>query len=118
MNTQCTVFKTADYIGKRWTLVILLELYKGKGSLRYSDIKNRIPDITPKLLSARLKELEHHSIISKKVDARQVPIRCDYALTPAGHDFIKIIKDIKKWSLKHNIRNKYCDSQDCNKCEF
>jgi len=58
MEQDCTIYKTASFVGKRWTLLILLELYKGQSRLkRYSEIKKGLPEITPKVLSLRLKEL-------------------------------------------------------------
>ena len=52
MDANCTVYKTMDFISKKWTLLILLELFKeGKEKKRYSEIKNKMDDITPKVLS-------------------------------------------------------------------
>ncbi len=117
MDKNCTIYQTASFIGKKWTLLILLEIYKSKdNSKRYSEIKNELPKITPKILSLRLKELEKEKLIKKKIDTSKFPIRCDYSLTKRGDDFIKIIKDIKKWALKWNIKNKVCEETNCKNC--
>ena len=43
MNKECSVYKAADLIGKKWTIIILLELYKGnKKEKRYSELKKKI----------------------------------------------------------------------------
>lgn len=123
MNTDCTVYKSIDFIGKRWTILILLELYKKKDptyskAKRYTDIKNSIPDITPKILSARLKELEKRKMITKTVGAKSFPVKCEYALTKKGESFIKVIKDIKRWALEWEVKNRQCSKQDCMACEF
>jgi len=119
MDDDCTIYKTADFIGKRWTLLILLELYKGDSKTkRYSEIKKGLDGITPKILSARLKELEKEKMIIKKIDTSSFPIRCDYFLTESGKDFIKIIKDMKKWALKWKIKNKECEGTNCKDCAF
>lgn len=119
MNNACTIYKTADFIGKRWTLVILLEIYKGSDNWkRYSEIKKSIPGITPKILSLRLKELESEGMISKKVDKSVMPIKSEYSLTRRGVEFVKIIKSMKKWALEWKFKNKVCDGQDCRHCEF
>ena len=119
MNKKCAVYKTTDLIGKKWTLLILLELYKGKAKIkRYSEVKNSILDITPKILSTRLKELEKSGLINKKIDAREHPIKCLYSLTKQGKEFIKIIKDIKEWALKWRSGNETCGIQDCKDCKF
>ncbi len=119
MYKRCAVSKTVDFIGKRWTLLILLELYKGKPKRkRYSQLKNKLLDITPKILSARLKELEQEGMITKRVDAKTFPIKCEYSLTESGENFINIIKDIKKWALRWKIKNTRCESGDCRECEL
>tara|TARA_Y100000310_G_C20677341_1_gene813853 strand:- start:879 stop:1235 length:357 start_codon:yes stop_codon:yes gene_type:complete len=118
MNEDCTIYKTTDFIGKRWTLLILLELYKGNPVKRYSELKNNLGDITPKILSTRLKELEKQKMIKKEIDASKFPIKCEYSLTESGLDFIKIIKDMKTWALKWNVKNKVCSESDCENCEF
>jgi len=115
MDKDCSVYRTADFIGKRWTLLILLELYKGNKKKRYSQIKNNLQEITPKILSARLKELEKHKLINKKVDAKTFPVKCEYSLTKKGEDFIDVIKEIKQWTLKYDY-NKECNNRDCIIC--
>lgn len=119
MEKDCTIFRTANFIGKRWTLLILLELHKGDSKWsRYSEIKNGLEEITPKILSARLKELEKEGLIVKKIDTGEFPIKCEYSLTESGNDFIKIIKDIKRWALKFKVKNVICEKSDCRECEL
>lgn len=117
MADNCAIFNAADIIGKRWTILIILELHKGDIRWkRYSEIKRQITDITPKMLSARLKELEDEGIIKKNIDSSQFPVKCEYRLTKAGEDFIEITKSIKQWSLKWSGKSKHCKETDCSEC--
>ncbi len=119
MQNTCTVYRTADFVSKRWTLPILLELYKENSEWkRYSYLKKKLVDITPKILSSRLKELKKEGLITKRIDAKTYPVKCEYSLTPSGKDFIKIIKNIKKWALRWNIKNKACENSDCMNCKL
>ena len=119
MDENCTVYKTIDFISKKWSLLILLEIYKSQeGKKRYSKIKNNLPVITPKVLSARLKELEKEGLITKNIDASRFPIKSEYELTKIGIDFISIIKDIKQWALRWRINNKVCEQLDCKNCKL
>lgn len=118
MDETCTIYRTIDFISKKWTLLILLELYKTQGTKRYSELKGSLLDITPKILSLRLRELERQGLIAKSIDTAVFPIKCEYTLTESGKDFIRIIKDIKKWSLNWKQKNKDCASQDCRHCEL
>ena len=117
MEESCTVYRTADFIGKKWTMLVLLELHKGEsGTRRYSELKKRLPDITPKMLSLRLKELEKEGLVKKTVDASEFPVKSTYTLTDSGKDFIKIIKGIKMWALRWKLKNRVCERADCGKC--
>jgi len=119
MDEECTVYKTMDYLSKKWSLIILLDIYKGeKNQKRYTEIKNNIQNISPKILSIRLKELEREGIIKKKIDTSSFPVKCEYSLTDSGEDIIKIIKEIKKWSLKWKIKNQICEERDCKDCDL
>jgi len=118
MDKNCAVYNASNLIGKRWTLVILLELYKGESKWkRYSQIKNKLPQLTPKILSTRLKELERDGILIKRVDSSTIPIKSEYSLTKRGEEFIEIIRQIKQWSLKYKDC-KQCKSLDCKECDF
>jgi len=117
MDKNCSVYKAVDIFGKKWTLLILQELYK-KNWKRYSEIKKAVPGITPKILSARLKELEQEEIVVKETDARKFPIKCEYSLTQSGEDLVDILKEIKKWSIKWKASRAECCEIDCKKCRL
>ena len=117
MKIDCHIYKALNFVGKRWSLLILLELYKGKSKWkRYSEIKKHMLDITPKILSMRLNELIQEGLIEKKIETKTSPISSYYSLTKRGEDFIQVLKEIKKWSLKWN--SKKCQNLQCKNCQF
>jgi len=106
-----------DYLAKRWTFLILLELYKGQDRMRrFSELKNTLMDVTPKILSQRLKELEAEGLIERIIDASTIPLKSEYRLTDSGVELITAIKTVKAWALKWQIENSDCGSRDCNAC--
>lgn len=116
---ECAVYRATSIIGKRWTLLILLELYKrGSKAVRYTKLRKSLPAITPKILSARLKELEKEGLISKRIDAHSVPIKCEYSFTESGEEFIHVIKGIKKWVLQWKMNTNLCRNLDCRDCSL
>jgi DNA-binding HxlR family transcriptional regulator len=116
MDKNCPVLYSANLLGKRWTIMIILEIYKGENKWkRYIEIKNKMPQLTPKILSTRLKELQKEGIIDKKIDSSTVPIKSEYSLTKKGEGFIKIIHDMRDWSMKNSSRK--CNVKDCRQCE-
>ena len=117
MQEGCTVNLTVKYIARKWTLLILLELYKGKNhTRRFSELKSCLYGITQKVLSARLRELEREGLVENRVDSNSFPVRSNYILTESGFEIIDIIKDLKLWALKWKISNPECRSQDCGGC--
>jgi len=114
---DCTLYKMMDIIGKRWTLCILLELHKGdKYQKQFNELKAMLGDITPKMLSTRLKELESHGLVEKKIDSSAIPVKSFYSLSESGQEFIEIIKEIKGWGLKWKFDNPLCSVSDCKYC--
>ncbi len=117
MQDACTVSQTVRYLSKRWTLLIILELYKGRGyTRRFSELRDTLAGITPKVLSERLKELENEGIITRHVDATAFPVRTEYTLTESGIEIVDVIRTIKRWALKWKIDNIPCSEQDCSVC--
>jgi len=119
MNDKCPVYKASNILGKRWTILILLELHKGKDKWkRYTAIKSKLMDITPKILSERLKELKEEDLIKKRIDASMVPVKTEYSLTKSGEDIIQIITCMKKWALKWKVKNSECEKISCEECNL
>jgi DNA-binding HxlR family transcriptional regulator len=117
MDESCTINLTVKYLTKKWTLLIILELYKGRGhTRRFSELRDSVGDITQKILSERLRELEGEGIITKNVDATSFPVKSEYTLTPSGLELVDVIRGIKMWALKWKIDNIPCGKQDCSVC--
>jgi DNA-binding HxlR family transcriptional regulator len=117
MQEGCTVNLTVKYIARKWTLLILLELYKGEGhTRRFSELKSCLFGITQKVLSARLRELEKEGLVKNRVDSTSFPVKSEYTLTQSGLEIIDIVKDMKRWALIWKISNIKCGCQDCNQC--
>jgi len=108
-----------DYLAKKWTILILLELRKGEQEWkRFSELRDSMKDVTPKVLSERLRNLEMEGLILKRVDASAFPIKSEYKLTQAGEELVEATKQIKNWALKWKISNEICLLQDCRSCKL
>lgn len=91
---HCALDVTMSYISGKWKTVILW--YLRKDSRRFSELKRQIPQITEKMLSLQLKELETDGILSRTVFA-EVPPRVEYALTDFGKTMLPMIEEIAAW---------------------
>ena len=86
-----------DKIGGTWKMPILWRLRKQ--TLRYSELKQRLPRISDKMLSTQLKELEANGFISRKAYP-EVPPRVEYSITPKGETVLPIIDTIRDFGLE------------------
>ena len=85
-----------ELIGRRWTGAILLVLVE-EGALRFSEIRALVPDVSDRLLSERLKELEAEEIVARHV-YDETPVRVEYELTAKGRALEQALKALKQWS--------------------
>ena len=92
----CSLYHHAiELIGKRWTGAILLVLMDGP--LHFSEIRDLVPDISDRLLSERLKELESESIVERRV-IDGAPVRVEYSLTEKGSALEPVVRSLKAWA--------------------
>jgi DNA-binding HxlR family transcriptional regulator len=95
----CALYHHAvEMIGKRWTGAILLVLMDGP--LRFSEIRQLVPDVSDRLLSERLKELETEDIVVRHV-YDETPVRVEYELTAKGQALQPALAALKSWSHTH-----------------
>src|ERR671916_1065727 len=92
----CSLYHQAiELIGKRWTGAILMVLMDGP--LHFSEIRDLVPDISDRLLSERLKELEAESIVERRV-IDGAPVRVEYSLTEKGAALEPVVRSLKSWA--------------------
>src|SRR5687768_5612985 len=89
--------EAVELLGKRWTGAIVHVLLPGP--MRFSEISQAIPQISDRLLSMRLKELESFGIIARRVwDA--APVRVEYDLTPKGVALGPTVTELRRWACE------------------
>lgn len=94
----CPYYAAAgDMLTRRWAPTVLRALVTGPK--RFGEIAAAIPDMTDKLLSQRLKDLEDEGLVERYLrDGR--PARVEYRLTEKGVELGEILLDINRWALK------------------
>lgn len=92
----CTRFhRASELIGRRWTGAIIFVLLKAR--CRFATLRAAIPDITDRMLSERLQELEEEAIVERTVWP-DTPVRVEYALTKKGRELATAIDAITDWA--------------------
>ena len=95
-ETCCSSYHRAvELIGKRWTGAILFVLMDGP--LRFSEVKQLVPELSDRLLSERMKELEAEGIVERRV-FDDTPVRVEYVLTAKGEALEPAVRALKRWA--------------------
>ncbi len=89
--------RASELIGRRWTGAIIFVLLKSR--CRFATLRDAIPDITDRMLSERLQELEQEGIVDRTV-VPDTPVRVEYALTKKGRALATPIDAIVEWAHK------------------
>jgi DNA-binding HxlR family transcriptional regulator len=87
-----------ELIGRRWTGAILYALADG-GTLRFADIKEAVPGMSDRLLSARLKELEDTGLVRREVRPGS-RVRVSYELTRKGESLKPVMGNLRDWARR------------------
>jgi DNA-binding HxlR family transcriptional regulator len=89
--------KAVELIGRRWSGAII-QILRQRPS-RYAELRAAIPDITDRMLSERLRELEDEAIVARTV-IPETPVRVEYSLTSKGRALAPALDAIGHWAEK------------------
>lgn len=95
----CRVELTLQVIGGKWKPIIIYRLGED-GTLRFSEMKRAIPNITQKMLTQQLRELEADGVVNRKVYP-QVPPKVEYSLTTLGESIMPVIRSLCQWGERY-----------------
>jgi DNA-binding HxlR family transcriptional regulator len=90
----CPLAAAARVLGDKWTLIILRDLVEGP--CRFTDLERSGEGISPSILSARLRDLEHHGLLTR-TSFRELPPRVEYSLTAKGQDAVRILEELRRY---------------------
>lgn len=101
MDSTCSSFHAAiELIGRRWNGVILNRLLGG--SLRFSELRDAVPEVTDAMLTLRLKELETAALVVRSISQTR-PIEVRYALTEIGAQLSPVLAAIGQWGAAWDV---------------
>lgn len=94
-SKMCPKYESAaELLGKKWTGLIIRVMLGGPK--RFKDIKEQIPEMSDKMLTDRMKELEAAGILTRTVYP-EMPVRIEYELTEKGRELEEVIHSIQNW---------------------
>ena len=110
----CPVGVTLDMIGGKYKALILWHL--SESTLRFSELKKRIADATPKMLTQQLRELESDRLIHREVYP-VIPPRVEYSLTDLGQSVMPVLVAMRDWGAAYlhaeNLESNCCMMDRC-----
>jgi len=89
--------EAVELIGRRWTGAIVAVLIEEPSGLRFSQIAQAVPELSDRLLSARMRELEARGLIERTVHPGP-PVRVEYALTEMGRALEPALHALGSWA--------------------
>lgn len=101
-NEHCPVEATLELIGGKYKALILWHLSEGK--LRFSQLRDQIKGVTPKMLTQQLRELEAQALIHREVFPI-VPPKVEYSLTELGQSLMPLLVAMRDWGSTY-LRSK------------
>jgi DNA-binding HxlR family transcriptional regulator len=90
-----------ELVGHKWTLLIIEELLGG--SRRFTEVQRALVRANPKMVTARLRELEAAGLVSRTTYA-EVPPRVEYALTARGHELRPTVEALRRFGAHPRSR--------------
>ncbi len=102
---NCTMELTLDIIGGKWKPILIYHIGT-QGKIRYGELKRLTPNISERVLSRELRELENAKIIEREVFDEKV-LRVEYSLTQIGQEVLPILSALTIWGNKYNQKYSY-----------
>lgn len=97
-NPGCPVEATLEIIGGKWKGVILYHLLSE--TARFNELRRLMPEITQRMLTKQLRELEADNLISRKAYP-EVPPKVEYSITSYGKTLAPVIQALRAWGVQH-----------------
>lgn len=91
--------EAVELIGRRWTGAIVAVLLQAERPLRFSEIAAAVPQLSDRLLSERVKELEARGVVERTVHPGP-PVRVEYALTDMGRNLAPALDELAAWARR------------------
>lgn len=95
---NCPIRNVLARITGKWPILILLSLVGKSKPMRFKDLTEAIPDISQRMLTITLRDLEADGMLTRHVYA-EVPPRVEYSLTARGLSFIPLLNEIVNWGV-------------------
>ncbi len=98
---HCSMELTLGLIGGKWKPLIIW--YLAENTMRFSELKRALPNITQKMLTQQLRALEESGLVNRHIYA-EIPPKVEYSLTSAGKSLLPILKSLTQWGVDFSMK--------------
>lgn len=96
---RCFFELTLQVMGGKWKPIIIYQLAM-EGVMRFGELRRAIPDVTERMLTRQLRELEKDGLIHREI-YREIPPKVEYSLLPLGVQLIPILHQMRDWGVEY-----------------
>lgn len=115
-DIRCPLEYGLDVFGGKWNSRIICVL-AAKDTLRYSELRSELTNITDAVLGASLKALMKNGMINRQ-SYNEIPPRVEYSLTEKGLSVVPILQSICQWSGVYHKEDTENTMPQCQKCDY
>ena len=98
-SSKCPVRDVLDHIGDKWSSLLMVAL--GARPQRFGELKRAVPDISQRMLTQTLRDLQRDGLVSRHVFPT-LPPSVEYRLTPMGESMMPSLMNLMKWAADHH----------------
>lgn len=106
---RCPIESTLATISGKWKILIMKAL--AQGPVRYGELQREIPQVSAKVLTQQLREMESDGLVKRTIFP-EVPPRVEYSLSSMGASLTNVLIELRNWGLTkdtvHNVECLYC----------
>ncbi|MGB0733241.1 MAG: winged helix-turn-helix transcriptional regulator [Pontibacterium sp.] len=111
---RCPVEVAVEVIGGKWKTVILFHLIRNN-TMRFNALKRTMPDITQRMLTKQLRELEASGIVHREI-YQEIPPKVEYSITEFGQTLVPILESLYDWGASY-IQQEKAAQEAQGRCE-
>lgn len=115
-DIRCPLEYGLDVFGGKWDSRIICVL-AAKNTLRYSELRTELSNITDAVLASALKELMKNGMVSRK-SYDEIPPRVEYSLTEKGRSVVPILQSICRWAGAYHKQDRGYAMRQCQRCDY
>ncbi len=93
----CPIRDILSRVGDKWSMLVLMAIYH-KGTIRFKELNREIPELSQKVLTSTLRNLESDGYVSRKMYV-QIPPKVEYSLSELGVSLVPHLQGLVNWAL-------------------